>query len=251
MTVSTSDTATRPASHLVQLVDELKAIADRHNGILLYNPIVFEGGDGCGKGTVIESFNSILTGIGVDTTRLREPGGTRIGERIRDILLDDSSDAILPYTEALLFAAARNQIVHEVIAPSIEDGLQVILDRFEMSSLVYQEQVGGLPAGTIDMLNMPAIDGIDGKMLTVYLRLDADAAHERVAGRDRQQDRLDKKGIEYHRAVCDGYNEIAEANDGKMGFGRCVTVDASGTPDEVLESVLESVIKACGDIDGR
>lgn len=247
----TSDTNIRPASRLATLADELKAIADKNNGQLPYNPIVFEGGDGCGKGTVIESFSSVLTNIGIDTTKLREPGGTLIGERIRDILLDDKSNAILPYTEALLFAAARNQIVHEVIEPSIADGLQVILDRFEMSSLVYQEKVGGLPDGTIDTLNMPSIDGIDGKMLTVYLRLDADIAQKRVAGRDREQDRLDKKGIEYHRAVCDGYDEIAEANNGKMGFGRCVTVDASGTPDEVLENVLTAVIDACGDIDER
>ena len=231
----------------------LKSIAESNGGKLPCNPIAFEGGDGCGKGTALDGFMGILRDAGIDAVRLREPGGTWIGERVRDILLDDRAEAILPYTEALLFAAARNQIVHEVIKPAIEAGRQVVLDRFEMSSLVYQEKVGGLPAGTVDTLNAPSIDGIDGEMLTVYLRLDADTAQARVAGRDREQDRLDKKGLGYHKSVCDGYDEVFDANDGKMGFGRCVSVDAGGTPDEVLAAVVGAICDACAEMigDGR
>lgn len=235
----------RQAASLFPLTEQLRLIAERNGGTLPYNPIVFEGGDGCGKGTAIDSFMIMLNQARITAVKLREPGGTWIGERVRDILLDDKASAILPYTEALLFAAARNQIVHEIIIPSINQGKQVILDRFEMSSIVYQEKVGGLQTGTIDTLNAPSIDGIDKKMLTVYLRLDADTAHQRVSGRNREQDRLDKKDISYHRAVCEGYDETAETNDGNMGFGRCVTVDASGTPEQVLEDVMKSVISAC------
>jgi len=173
--------------------------------------ITFEGIDGCGKSTQIELFRKQLEKEGYEITLLREPGGTSIGESIRNILLDKSNAVMSTETELLLFEAARAQIVRELIRPMIDSGKIVLCDRFIDSSVAYQGYGRMLGRDVVDRLNEFAI-GETIPDITFFFDIDPSVALQRMESRAREKDRLDDEGIKFMHRVREGYMEIARTD---------------------------------------
>jgi dTMP kinase len=192
--------------------------------------ISFEGLDGCGKTTQAALLADAAAQSGREVVRVREPGGTDPGERIRAVLLDPAL-RIAPWAEALLYAAARAQLVAEVIRPALARGATVIADRYVDSSLAYQGAARGLGVDQVLAVNRAATDGLLPDR-TVLLVLPADEA----AGRRGEPDRIEAEDAGFHRAVADGFTAAA----GRFPE-RIAVVDASGTPDQVAARVREVV----------
>lgn len=189
--------------------------------------VVFEGPDASGKTTqarrVAELRGAMFT---------REPGGTPIGERIRDVLLNPDHHEMHARTEALLYAAQRAQNVAEIIVPALEAGRDVVSDRFVASSIAYQGVGRGLGVGDVEALSEFATGGL-APDLVVLLEVPADVTEERLAG---SLDRLEQAGLDLQREVLGAYHDLALADP-----ERWVLVDGVGTPDEVgarLDAVL-------------
>jgi dTMP kinase len=205
--------------------------------------LVFEGGDGAGKTTQIRLLRSAIerTGRGVLVTR--EPGGTRVGETIRDVLLRPDGDPLGDRAEALLYAAARAQHVEETILPALEDGEVVLCDRFVDSSVVYQGAARGLGESHVAELNRWATDGV---MPDLVILLDVDPVEglRRVGD---QQDRLESAGLPFHRSVAAAYRRRAEEDP-----DRYLVLDA-GRPVEELHAAIRDAVLArlqpVGDLD--
>jgi dTMP kinase len=189
--------------------------------------ISLEGVDGSGKSTQAEL---LLEALAPDAISVREPGGTEIGERIRG-LVSDPELTMDPYTELLLFAAARAELIETVIRPGLEAGRQVISDRFADSTVAYQGGARELGTSHVLALTDRLIDGF-WPDLTIYLRIDPEVGLTRAAG----EDRFEAEGLELQRAVAEAYEEIAT-----IASDRVVAIDASGGADEVHARVLEVV----------
>lgn len=174
------------------------------NGIF----ITIEGLDGSGKSTQIRLLEEYLKDKGYNVVVTREPGGTRISEDIRKIILDTSNTDMSPYTEALLYAASRAQHVYETILPALKEGKIVICDRFVDSSLVYQGFARGLGIGKIKEINDFATEGLKPDV-TLFFDIGIDTALKRIGNRA-TKDRLDKENIEFHKKVYEGYMKIKE-----------------------------------------
>lgn len=194
--------------------------------------IAFEGGDGSGKSTqaarLADSLDAVLT---------REPGGTSIGSKIRELVLDPSHHELTSRTEALLMAAARAQHVEERILPDLLEGRDVISDRFVASSLAYQGVGRGLGIEVISELNEFATNGL-APDLTVLLDVDPDAARNRLGT---ELDRIEEAGADLGRQVVETYRVLAAASP-----DRWVVVDANGDIDEVAERVRTAVADRLG-----
>ena len=196
--------------------------------------IVLEGGEGCGKTTQVEKLNVRLAAAGHATTVVREPGGTRIGEAIREVLLDAGNGVMTVGAELLLYMACRAQLVHEVIAPALEEGRVVLADRFLTSTIVYQGIAGGM--GEQEVLNLyRATCGETRPDLVIVLDLSAEAGLSRIKG---GRDRVEQKPIAFHRDVRDGYLAVA-GNDTE----RYAVVDASKPVDAVTDAVWQEVMR--------
>jgi dTMP kinase len=193
--------------------------------------ISFEGLDGSGKTTQAAMLADALELEGITVVRVREPGGTATGERIRELLLDPAS-RIGPAAEALLYAAARAQLVEEVIRPALERGATVIADRFIDSSLAYQGVARGLGLDAVLAANQLAVAGTLPDM-TLLLELPADQAAGR---RGATLDRIEAEHADFHAAVAEGFRDAAE-----MFPERIHRIDASGPPRAVLARVREVV----------
>lgn len=166
--------------------------------------ITLEGIDGCGKTTQAKMLAEALEEIGLRVTLVREPGGTALGERIRAILKDPAAD-ISDYSELLLFAAARAQVVNEVIRPALERGEVVICDRFTHSTRAYQGGGRGIPLDKITAVNDVATGGLEPDAI-FYFRLSPALAKERAAQRGGvAADRFDKAGDDFFARVSDAY----------------------------------------------
>jgi dTMP kinase len=183
--------------------------------------VTFEGVDGSGKSTQAELLRSALEAEGRDVVLTREPGGTEVGERIRQLLLGD--DAIAPWTEAMLFAAARAELVDRVIAPALERGADVVCDRYIDSSLAYQGIARGLGVDRVLELNLQATRGLLPDK-TILLLLDPDEATQRSA----PTDRIEREGGEFRAKVDAAYRELAE-----LFPRRIVQADASQPPESL------------------
>lgn len=170
--------------------------------------ITVEGPDGSGKSTQIRLLEEYLKDRGYNVVVTREPGGTKISEDIRKIILDTSNTDMSPYTEALLYAASRAQHVYETILPALKDGKIVICDRFVDSSLVYQGFARGLGIKKIKEINDFATEGLKPDA-TLFFDIDIDTALKRVGNRT-TKDRLDKENIEFHKKVYEGYMRIKQ-----------------------------------------
>ena len=189
--------------------------------------ISFEGADGSGKSTQAELLWEALAAEGRDVVLTREPGGTELGERIRELLLDGPD--MTAWAEAALFAASRAQHVEQVIRPALERGADVVCDRYVDSSLAYQGIGRGLGVGEVLELNLRATRGLLPDT-TVLLLLDAATAATRAG----ESDRLERQGDEFRRSVDLAYRELAERFP-----ERIVTIDGTGAPEEIAREVRE------------
>lgn len=171
--------------------------------------ISFEGGEGSGKTTIIEMLAKELINLGYDLVKTREPGGSKIAEEIRTIILNNENTNMDYKTEALLFAASRRQHLKEVIIPALEEEKIVICDRFVDSSLAYQGYARGLGIEEIYEINKYAIGNVFPN-LTLYIDVDPNVGLSRAKGRDRKVDRLDLEKLSFHELVREGYFEVAK-----------------------------------------
>ena len=196
--------------------------------------ISMEGPDGSGKSTQIELLNKYLETVGYDIVITREPGGTKISEAIREIILNREYVNMSYMTEALLYAGARAQLVAEVIKPALEAGKAVISDRFVDSSAVYQGMARGLGIDRIYSLNEFALQGIMPD-LTIHLDLPA-----RVGiGRKKDQkelDRMEMEALDFHERVAEGYRTLA-----KNAPDRIYTIDATLDIETIHEEIVSKI----------
>lgn len=194
--------------------------------------IVFEGVEGAGKGTQIRRLEEHLRAAGHDVLVTREPGGTELGEQIREVLLDPKTGKLDARSEALLFAAARAQTVSSVIRPALSDGKIVICDRYVDSSLAYQGWARGLGEADILTLNVWATQGLFPD-LVILLHVEPERGLLRST---EAPDRMELEGQDFHAKVADAYLKIAEEHP-----ERFVVVDGDQTPDEVFADVRDAV----------
>lgn len=192
--------------------------------------VVFEGGEGAGKTTQIEALTKWLEARGENVVVTREPGGTAIGERLREILLDKESERMHPKTEALMYAADRAQHVAEVIGPALEEGKIVVSDRFLDSSLAYQGLARGLGLDEIYDISKWATGSLVPD-LVFYLKVDAKTGFSRIT---RDTDRLESEGATFHEKVSVAYRKLA-----KQFPDRFVVLDATNSPSELHEEVVK------------
>lgn len=194
--------------------------------------IVFEGGEGSGKSTILEMIYNWIKELGRECIKTREPGGIKISEEIRKILLDPNNTEMDGRTEALLYAAARRQHLVEKVIPALKSGKIVLCDRFIDSSLAYQGYARGLGIEEIFKINQFAIDGYMPN-ISILFDLDPKIGLKRInKNRSGKVDRLDNEKLEFHEKVREGYNEIFETSK-----GRIVKIDASRSIEEVFEEV--------------
>ena len=187
--------------------------------------ITFEGLDGSGKTTQAELLADALRGEGRDVVVTREPGGTELGEHVRSLLLH--SNHVAPWAEATLFAAARAELVEEVIAPALQAGRDVVCDRYIDSSLAYQGIARDLGVDRILELNLHATRGLLPDR-TILVLVDPEVAR----ARSDPSDRIEHEGEEFARAVDEAYRGLAA-----MFPNRIVTVDGSRPATELAEEV--------------
>lgn len=194
--------------------------------------ITLEGGDGCGKTTLVEGLKEVFQGR-EDVIFTREPGGTPIGEEIRQMILDKGNDAMTSRTEALLYAASRAQHVEEKIEPALEKGYTVICERFVLSSLAYQGYGRQQNLEDIRRINEFAV-GKTSPDAVIFMDVDWKETLARKSPKER--DRLEEAGESFHRRVFYGYREL------KKGKGIHV-IDGTGSPEEVLSACLSILEK--------
>src|SRR5215207_7747180 len=194
--------------------------------------IAFEGVEGSGKSTQLELLRQALEGRGREVVVTREPGGTPAGERVRSVLLDPEVE-LHPRAEALLFAAARAELVEAVIRPALERGAVVLCDRYLDSSLAYQGGARGLGLGPVTDVNRFATGGLLPD-LVVLLDLDPASGLRRRA---RDPDRIEAQDLEFHRRVRDAFRDLAAADP-----KRFAVVDASAPVPEVAAQVRAAVL---------
>ncbi|HAG04110.1 MAG TPA: dTMP kinase [Lachnospiraceae bacterium] len=194
--------------------------------------ITFEGTDGCGKTTQIKLLENILKEKGYDVVCVREPGGTTIGEKVRQIIIDRDNSLMTPQTEALLYAACRAQLVSEVIIPALRDGKIVISDRFLDSNIVYQGLARGLGEDEILSINQRATVGL-APDITFFLKLSVEGSIKRKSN-FKELDRLESEDFNFHQRVYDGYVYLSRKN-----ADRIITIDAEKAPELIHEEILD------------
>jgi len=199
----------------------------------------FDGIDGVGKSTQLRLFCDALRNLGYDIVECRDPGSTRLGERIREVLLTkDDATTIDGRSEMLLYMAARAQMVDEIIRPALSAGKLVISDRYLLANIVYQGYAGGLDAEQIRRVGLVATDGIMPDC-TFLLDMSPEVAGERF---NRPLDRMESRGAEYRRQLRQGFLAEAAREDAKV-----FVIDA-GRPIEAVHAdiwrVAEKVLRA-------
>lgn len=193
--------------------------------------ISIEGPDGSGKSTQISLLRKYFEERGTDVVLTREPGGTPISEKIREIILDKNNKEMDAMTEALLYASSRAQHVAEVIKPALEAGKIVICDRFIDSSIAYQGYGRGL-GDCVRVINEYAVRGCMPDV-TFLLEMDPKIGKERISADD--QDRLEQEKLEFHKKVFDGYMEIEKK------FDRIIGIDAARSIEEISVDIIKHI----------
>ena len=197
--------------------------------------VTLEGGEGSGKSTILKMLEENLNDSGIDYMCTREPGGVKISESIRKIILDVNNTEMDGRTEALLYAAARRQHLHEKVFPALKEKKIIIFDRFVDSSIVYQGYVRGIGMDEIITLNNFATEGFLPN-LTLYFDVDPEVGIESVNSGDRHIDRLDLEGMEFHNKVREGYLILVEKYP-----ERIKVIDANQSIEKVFDEVIEAL----------
>lgn len=197
--------------------------------------ITFEGIEGCGKSTQSKLLCGRLRRRGLTCVHTREPGGTRLGEKVREVLLGSKGVAISDLTELFLFEAARGQIVDEVIRPGLKRRAIVVCDRFSDATLCYQGYGGKVPLGTIRALDRVATGGLVPD-LTLLLDIDVRTGLKRATKKG--ADRMESKGIAYHSRVRNGYLKLAKADP-----ARVKVIRVSGNDIEEVQSLIRREVE--------
>lgn len=195
-----------------------------------------EGPDGSGKTTQIELLKQYLESKGYDIVIAREPGGTAIGEEIREVILNPAHKEMSHMTELLLYASARAQLVSQVIEPALLEGKAVICDRFVESSAVYQGIGRGLGVDTVYEVNNYALGNVK-PMLTIFMDLDAEQGIKRKK-KQAELDRMEQEDLSFHKRVVDGYRKLAT-----LYPERIVPMDAMLPIEEIHSKIVEEVEK--------
>ena len=193
--------------------------------------ITVEGCEGVGKSTQLRLLKDYFEKEGIPALFTREPGGTPVAERIRDILLDKKL-SVSPLVEAELFAVARMEHINNLIKPALEEGKIVICDRYIDSSFAYQAYARGLGMDFIKGVNVYAVENCMPD-LTLFLDISPEDAFVRKGGADKD-DRLEQSGIEFHKKVYLGYKTLASENT-----SRIVCIDAKKSADEVFAQIVK------------
>ncbi len=201
--------------------------------------ITLEGPEGSGKSSQLPALAEFLRAQGHDVICTREPGGTKIGDQIREVLVRMDNVELHPRTEILLFLSARAQLVEELVLPSLADGKIVICDRYGDSTLAYQGYGHGLDLEKLRMMLEFATGGLKPD-LTILLDVDVLVGLKRKKAKD-EWNRLDAYEISFHERVREGYHRLAEQDKKRWRI-----VDASQSPEIVQEQIRQLVIEAMG-----
>jgi len=197
--------------------------------------ITFEGPEGSGKTSVIQHLHKHLIALGQDVIVTREPGGVKISEEIRNILLDNQNLGMDQKTEALLFAAARRQHIIEVIQPALEAGKTVLCDRYIDSSLAYQGHAREIGIEEVYQLNLFAIESLMPD-LTLFIDVKPEVGLERVRHNQRSMDRLDNETLNFHQKVYEGYMKLAAIEP-----DRIKVLDGNQSIEDVVNQALSYI----------
>ena len=196
--------------------------------------ITFEGCEGVGKSRQLEMLKEYLKNNNIDFYFTREPGGTGVSEQIRNIILDGRNSAMVDECEALLYAAARVQLIKEEIAPRLDAGQLVLCDRYVDSSFAYQAVARGLGYDFIENINCYATKNFMPDY-TVWLDLTPEQAFKRKGGVDKN-DRVELSGMEFHNNVYKGYKELSLKYP-----ERFIVIDASGTKEQTQAKIISAL----------
>lgn len=195
--------------------------------------ITLEGGDGAGKSTQIDNIKKYFEAKGYSVLLSREPGGTQIGEMLRDIVLDRANSEMDDVTEMLVYAASRAQHVSELVIPALEEGKVVICDRYVDSSIAYQGY--GRELGTdVKTVNDIATRGLRPD-ITFWLDIDPELGKKR-AGNEGELDRLESEKLDFHYRLREGYKAICDADP-----DRVKRIDASESVEEMKQKIYEQL----------
>ena len=194
--------------------------------------ITLEGGEGAGKTTIANAVIEKLSTLGIETVYTREPGGIKIAEKIREVILNPDHTEMDCRTEALLYAAARRQHLVEKVKPAMDEGRIVLCDRFVDSSIVYQGYARGIGMDEVREINQFAIEGFMPD-LTIFFDIKPELGLARIAANEsREVNRLDLEGLAFHELVYQGYKLQAKTNQ-----ERIVSVDATKGVEELTDQV--------------
>ena len=200
--------------------------------------ITVEGPDGAGKSTLIQRLEKkLLEELTVPLVRTREPGGSEIAEKIREVILDPKNTAMDDRTEALLYAASRRQHIMEKIKPSLAEGKVVLCDRFVDSSIAYQGAGRGIGVEEVATLNRFATEDLTPD-ITLYLDVDAQVGLNRIASKNsnREKDRLELEAISFHNRVRNAYKVLLKKHPERIQL-----IDASQNADDVFNDAWKVV----------
>jgi dTMP kinase len=205
--------------------------------------ITLEGIEGSGKTTQVELLIGALQEKGYACIATREPGATRIGQGIRDILLDSTHNNMLPLTELLLYEADRAQHIHDVIQPALAGGMVVVSDRFFDATTVYQGYARGCDLDLIEKIHQIVLSGLRPDLtliLDLPVEIGLERAWQRIRSRsgDLPEDRFEKEAMEFHERVRQGYLTLVRNEPDRFRV-----IDASGDPQTAHRDVLEAVLQ--------
>lgn len=194
---------------------------------------VLEGPDGSGKSTQVELLKEYLQEKGYKCIITREPGGTVIGEKIRNLILDPDHKEMSDVTEMLLYAASRAQLMKEVVGPAIENGIMVLSDRFVDSSIVYQGIARNLGIETVDQINRPGIGEYKPDKV-LYLDISEEEGIKRKKAQ-KKLDRLEQESLDFHHMVSEGYRKVlSDRSD-------VIRIDAEGSVEVIQDTIRKEI----------
>ncbi len=198
--------------------------------------IVFEGPDGCGKTTQLKLiYQYIREQLAQEVIMTKEPGGTEISQKIREILLDPANDDLEDLAELLLYSASRAQHVKQLIKPNLAEGIHVLCDRFVDSTIAYQGYGRGLDIDLIKQLNVMSTEGLEPDF-SFYIMVTPEVAKKRIAAK-REFDRLEKNEVDFFQKLYEGYQQLLQADDSKY------FVDGEQPVDRVHENIKTLIKK--------